>query len=84
MSRFCPDAVFICLPTPMKVDGTQDISILLDSVKTLKELNLNCLVIIKSTIIPENIRLIENILPKFVYNPEFLREKQKTLLSLNL
>jgi UDPglucose 6-dehydrogenase len=75
LSRFCPDAVFICLPTPMKVDGTQDISILLDSVKTLKELNLNCLVIIKSTIIPENIRLIENILPKFVYNPEFLREK---------
>ena len=75
LSSFSPDLVFVCLPTPMSQDGSQDISILLDSLKRLKRLNLNCLVVIKSTIIPDNIRIIENIFPRFVYNPEFLREK---------
>ncbi len=75
LKLFSPDAIFICLPTPMSNDGTQDISILENSLKELKKLNLKSLIIIKSTILPDNILIIEKIFPKFVYNPEFLREK---------
>ena len=72
---FTPDIIFICVPTPMNADGTQDISILIDIIKKINSFNLSSLIVIKSTILPSYVYQIENMLENFVYNPEFLREK---------
>ena len=72
---FIPDIIFICVPTPMNSDGSQNIDILMDIIDDIKSYKLNSLVVIKSTILPSCILKIKESLPKFVYNPEFLREK---------
>ena len=72
---FNPDIIFVCLPTPMMDDGSQDIIILENALNDLKNNNIKCHVVIKSTVLPGNIENIEKIFPDFVYNPEFLREK---------
>ena len=38
-------------------------------------LNLDSLVVLKSTVLPNHLREIEDSIKRFVYNPEFLREK---------
>ena len=72
---FIPDIIFICVPTPMNSDGSQNIDILMDIIDDIKSYKLNSLVVITSTILPSCILKIKESLPKFVYNPEFLREK---------
>ena len=72
---FKPNAIFICVPTPMNEDFSQDISILKDVIKRINELNLQSLIIIKSTVLPKYIIEIEKQISEFIYNPEFLREK---------
>ena len=75
LKTFDPDCTFLCLPTPMHDDGSQDISIVMETLLKIKEINITSLIVIKSTIHPGNIRKIKKIFPDFVYNPEFLREK---------
>ena len=75
LKKFKPDCTFLCLPTPMHDDGSQDISIVLETLLKIKEINITSLIVIKSTIHPGNIQRIQKIFPDFVYNPEFLREK---------
>ena len=70
-----PNAIFICVPTPMNEDFSQDISILIDVIKKINALNLQSLIIIKSTVLPKYIIEIEKQISEFIYNPEFLREK---------
>ena len=70
-----PEVIFICVPTPMDSDGNQNISILKSVLQDIKKHDINGLVVVKSTVHPGNISVIENIFPSFVYNPEFLREK---------
>ena len=72
---FDPDIIFICVPTPMNEDGSQDISILMEIISDIKSFDISSLVVIKSTILPSHIENIEKNIPDFVYNPEFLREK---------
>ena len=72
---FKPNAIFICVPTPMNEDFSQYISILKAAIKKLNELNLQSLIIIKSTVLPKYIIEIEKQISEFIYNPEFLREK---------
>ena len=72
---FEPNAIFICVPTPMNEDFSQDISILKDVIKKINALNLQSLIIIKSTVLPKYIIEIEKQISEFIYNPEFLREK---------
>ena len=72
---FKPNAIFICVPTPMYEDFSQDISILKDVIEKLNDLNLQSLIIIKSTVLPKYIIEIEKQISQFIYNPEFLREK---------
>jgi len=72
---FDPDAIFICVPTPMNQDLSQDISILRNVIDEINNLNLKALIVLKSTVLPDYIQSIEALIPKFVYNPEFLREK---------
>ena len=75
LQSFEPNAIFICVPTPMDKDSSQNISILTNVIYEIKQLNLNSLIVLKSTILPNHIQEIETLIPKFVYNPEFLREK---------
>ncbi len=74
LKSFGPEFVFISVPTPMNNDGSQDLSILNSVFDKLQDLELKTVFVLKSTITPDNISLLENRLD-FVYNPEFLREK---------
>ena len=69
-----PDLIFICVPTPMKDDSSQNIDIVLDVIKDIKKLCLQATVVLKSTVLPNHNKHIENQNDNFVYNPEFLRE----------
>ena len=75
LSDFDPDAVFICVPTPMNKNSSQDITILKSVIEKLTNLNLNSLIVLKSTVLPNHIKEIETLVPELVFNPEFLREK---------
>ncbi len=75
LEKFRPNLIFISVPTPMNEDGTQNISILINIIEEIKTMNLVSLVVIKSTILPNYVLEIQNILQDLVYNPEFLREK---------
>lgn len=74
-----PHLVFVCAPTPQGDDGFVDASIVIDAV--LKAMiHTNALVVVKSTITPDVIERIYNSIDandtsRFVYNPEFLTEK---------
>lgn len=69
---FNPEFVFICVPTPMRNDGYIDASIIANVTQFLS--SMDCTVVIKSTITPDIVSMMcskEN----FVYNPEFLTER---------
>ena len=75
LEKFNPSITFITVPTPMNDDGTQDISILNSVLDDLKDIKINSLIALKSTVLPDTINILEKNFDKFVYNPEFLREK---------
>ena len=74
LKNFKPDTVFICVPTPMNDDGSQDASILENVIDELNSIRESALIVLKSTVIPSHISEIEIKIPSIVYNPEFLRE----------
>ena len=71
--------VFVCLPTPMRPDGTQDITFIekfFDSVFT----NENQIFIIKSTVLPGTTKgLSEKFGFDIVFSPEFLTERSSKI-----
>ena len=69
------DIVFICLPTPMNDDGSQNIDIVKDAIYELNKYDSNILVVLKSTILPKYVVEISNLTKNIVINPEFLRDK---------
>ena len=76
LKKFSPDIIFICLPTPMREDGDQNIEILNSVLDDLLDIDLtSCTIILKSTVLPSNIEAISKEHPNLIYNPEFLREK---------
>ena len=75
LNSFLPEIIFICVPTPMNDDGTQMISILKDVISKISKLTVSPLVVIKSTVLPMHLSNIEKLGLKYIYNPEFLREK---------
>ena len=75
---FKPNAIFICLPTPMKDDLSQDISIVLKALDELNKIDLGSLVVLKSTVLPNYIKEIKDSSPNIIYNPEFLRENHSS------
>lgn len=74
-----PDVVFICAPTPMNPEsGFVDASIVEDAVLKLAK-HSQALIVVKSTVTPDivdrlSIALGEEV-ERFVYNPEFLTER---------
>ena len=75
LKDFQPNVIFICVPTPMDTDSSQNISILKNVISDIKKINLKALIVLKSTVLPNYIQEIATLIPGFVYNPEFLREK---------
>lgn len=75
LKKFNPDYIFICVPTPMNEDGTQNDTIIKEVLKEISNLFTKPILIIKSTVLPDTILKLYSIYPKVVYNPEFLREK---------
>lgn len=74
LASFKPEFIFLTLPTPMKKDGSQDISIIENTFDELLSIKIKSNIILKSTVTPDNLqKLGESI--DFIYNPEFLREK---------
>ncbi len=73
---FKPEIIFVCVPTPMLINGYQDSSIVTEVVSEITDLIPDTLIVIKSTITPTVIEKLKNITCNIVYNPEFLREKQ--------
>ncbi len=80
---FKADLIFICLPTPMKDDGDQDTSIIENEINNLKNINISCPIVIKSTVLPEVLTKLHKQTKSLVYNPEFLREKHANEDLLN-
>ena len=70
-----PDAIFICVPTPMCSTSTQDISILRNVIDEIIKIDFQNLLVLKSTVLPNYVNEIKKLVPDVVYNPEFLREK---------
>ena len=75
LSNFNPNVIFICVPTPMNEDKSQDITIIKSVIDEILHNNIDSLIVLKSTVLPNHIKEIQNLIPRFVYNPEFLREK---------
>ena len=75
LEEFDPNFIFICLPTPMNNDGSQDFSIINNVVHELSICLPSKIIIIKSTVLPNHLDALSKIHPNIVYNPEFLREK---------
>ena len=73
--NFNPDIIFICLPTPLKENLSLDSSIVDKVIDELIDLQINSLIVLKSTILPSNLEKISKRVKRFIYNPEFLREK---------
>lgn len=67
-----PDVVFICVPTPMGVDGVIDASIVEHVLFELKDLD--TLLVLKSTVVPDIVERLSLQYKNFIYNPEFLTE----------
>ena len=72
------DFIFVCVPTPMKKDGSQDLSYIESFFKSAKE---GPIYIIKSTIIPGTTNLLNEKFKnlKIVFSPEFLTERTAKL-----
>lgn len=72
-----PEFIFVCVPTPMGVNGEIDDSIIKQVLHDINQYSSSSIVILKSTITPN---VLSNLLEKFpnlklVYNPEFLTER---------
>ena len=76
----CSDIIFVCLPTPMKKNGNQDLSFIINFFKN-KKINDKPIYIIKSTVLPGTTKNLSNRYPnlKLVFSPEFLTERTAKL-----
>ena len=83
LSRFKPDIVFVCVPTPMSHDGSQDSSIISNVVNEINEHCPQAIKVIKSTVTPSVIEDISKQDKQLIYNPEFLREKHANIDFIN-
>ena len=72
------DFIFVCVPTPMKKDGSQDLSYIEDFFKNAKE---HPIYIIKSTVIPGTTNILTKKFKglKIIFSPEFLTERTAKL-----
>lgn len=72
---FQPNIIFICVPTPLCEDLSLDASIVHSVIDEILDYNIDSLIVLKSTILPNHLEKISQRVKRFIYNPEFLREK---------
>ena len=72
------DFIFVCVPTPMCVDGSQDLSFVENVFKFSKQ---HPIYILKSTVLPGTTDYLEKKYPELnlVFSPEFLTERTAKL-----
>lgn len=68
------DVALICVPTPMGNDGVINASIVEKVIEQLSGFK-NTLVVLKSTVLPDIVDRLAQGNPNFIYNPEFLTER---------
>jgi UDPglucose 6-dehydrogenase len=71
------EVIFVCVPTPMREDGSCDTSIVTGVVREIDSFNLKNVVVIKSTVPPGTTEMLHREckgLTGVVFNPEFLTE----------
>jgi len=73
------DVCFICVPTPSRLDGACDVSIVEKAVADLESLTYSGVVAIKSTVTPGTTDRLQHQYQdlRLAFCPEFLREKSK-------
>lgn len=71
------DIIFVCLPTPMRPDGSCDLSIMFGALAQVAYWYNNNIVVIKSTIPPGTCEKLLALHPqlRLVFSPEFLTER---------
>ena len=83
------DVVFVCVPTPMRQDGTIDLSIVESVFKEIESLRKpeieSPVFVLKSTVVPGTTRKLKEKYPTLpiVFNPEFLTERHARFDFLN-
>ena len=80
------DFIFVSVPTPMKEDGTQDLSNMDDAIESIVITAYNPkIIIIKSTILPGTTKNYAYKYPghDFVFSPEFLTERTAKIDFMN-
>tara|TARA_B100000902_G_C27280743_1_gene901621 strand:- start:535 stop:1401 length:867 start_codon:yes stop_codon:yes gene_type:complete len=82
------DVVFVSVPTPMRQDGTIDLSIVesvFDAVEVCKKQESKTVFVLKSTVVPGTTRELKKKHPtlQIVFNPEFLTERHARFDFLN-
>ena len=75
LKNFKPEYIFLCVPTPMTQDGSQDFTSVIGVFNEIIINKISACIVLKSTVTPFNISIAENLIDDFIYNPEFLREK---------
>jgi len=76
LSRDC-DLLFVCVPTPMREDGSCDISIVKEVVQEACSTGRRNIIAIKSTVPPNTTKTLQELCQdsQIVFNPEFLLER---------
>ena len=69
--------IFVCLPTPMNLDGSCNIDIVEKCLKELNDKEIDLTIILKSTVVPGTTKKFNNEFKNLsvVFNPEFLTER---------
>ena len=65
LKEFIPEFIFICLPTPMKKDGSQDFTLVKEVFTDILSNKISSTIILKSTVIPSNIKIVDNFVFEF-------------------
>ncbi len=82
------DVVFVCVPTPMRKDGTIDLSIVesvFEAIEVCRDPSSKSIFVLKSTVVPGTTRKLKQKHPSIpiVFNPEFLTERHARFDFLN-
>jgi len=80
------DFLFLCLPTPMNSDGSQNLLSIEEVLYKIEAFSLSQkIIIIKSTVVPGTTRRFKKKYPNqaFIFNPEFLTERSAKLDFIN-
>lgn len=81
------DYIFLSVPTPAKIDGSNDLSILESVLYDIDAVNerIDNIILIRSTVIPGTTNRLQKMYPKLnlVFNPEFLTERSAKFDFIN-